>query len=142
MKVYHKKALGLSLFVLKDGKDVTVVMKAGKKSTKAHMFKWYSKRQLKVKSTDALETFIDVTTRRTVYFYESGMDCDGVSSGSGSKYKNIFEAEKSQEHAYEWADGPLYFSRMTKQEYLESKPHYRDHGMEAHEDGHPHNIHY
>ena len=91
--------------------------------------------------SERMTNLIDKVTRRKVYFYEGGRDCDGVSSASGTEYNNIYEAEASQEKAYQWADGPLYFTRITKEEYNGSESYYRDYGTEAYEDGHAHNLH-
>lgn len=130
-------ALGMmSMLITMDGKS-TLYLRFGEKG-KLHEYTMPTKRQLKRRLAQKWERFVDVTTRRTVYFYSSGMDCDGVESGHRVKYKNILVAEKEQENDYEWADGPLYFNRLTKAEYMEAESHYRDRGMEAYENGHPH----
>jgi len=140
MKVRKIKFLGARVMAFADLGDVYIVLSAGKLH-KSITFKQPTKRKIKQAIACKWERFVDVTTRRAVYFYESGTDCDGVSSGSPVKYSNIFKAEQDQDEAYNWADGPLYFSRITKAEYAEAKSYRRDHGMEAYEDGHPHSLH-
>lgn len=137
MSTFVKKALGCKLIGCKIGMEVTLVASIGKHQ-KMFQFKLRNKRQLKQLLAHKWERIVDVTTLRTVYFIEGGTDCDGVSSSSSIKYKNIFAAEKAQDHAYEWADGPLYFTRCSKEEHMEYQNTWRDYGMEAHEDGHPH----
>lgn len=83
---------------------------------------------------------VDIVTRRPVYFYSSGMDCDCVSYGHPVKYDNIFVAEKDIEESYAWADGPMSYERMTKADYEEAESYSRDLAMEAHEDGHDHIV--
>ena len=129
------KRFGPAKLVISNIEDnhYVVLLKLASKS-KVFTVKVPSKRHIKSK----LERMVDVATRRKVYFYRSGMDCDGVEFGNAIAYKNIHEAEESQEHDYNWADGPMYFNRMTKEEYLAAKPHRRDRAMEAFENGHPH----
>jgi len=138
MPTIIKRFKGLRLIIAEyETNQYVIAIGAGKKNITFNI-KWYTKRQLKRIAARKWERVVDVVTRRSVYFYQSGTDCDGVSSGNGIKYKNIFAAEREQESDYEWADGPLYFSRITKAEYEKSESHYRDYGMEAHEDGHSH----
>lgn len=52
-----------------------------------------------------------------VYYICSGTDCDGVRYAESCKYDNQLKAEQQQEHAYEWADGPMQFTQITEAEY-------------------------
>lgn len=103
------------------------------KPTKARVRGWFNH---KVKPF--FTRMVDLATNRTVYFYESGTDCDGVSSGRAVEYRNLREAEKDHDSQYEWADGPLSFSRISKAEFNDAQPFFRDLGLEAFENGHPH----
>jgi hypothetical protein len=73
---------------------------------------------------------IDKLTRRTVYYYCSGHDCDHSHFGYQVKYKNIYEAEIEIDDMYEWADGPMNFSRISKKEYREAESYKIDKGAE------------
>lgn len=91
---------------------------------------------LKLRISDIMDR-----TGRQVYYFNSGMDCDGVQYGSPVKFDNIGQAEERMEDDYKWADGPTNWNRITKDQYMASTSYMRDLGMEAHEDGHPHNLH-
>ena len=99
--------------------------------------KWFTIPSCKVLLA-ALVNVIDVITYRKVYYYRSGMDCDGVQFGGPVVYSNIRIARERMESDYQWSDGPLSFSRMTRLEYREAESFTRDRGMEAFEDGHSH----
>ena len=78
---------------------------------------------------------------RTQYYHESGRDCDGVTSSCVHKYKNALQAYEAIESAYNWADGPVYFTKITKAQYDTFEPvPSRDLVLEAFENGHPHII--
>jgi hypothetical protein len=89
-----------------------------------------------------LNKALDYATQRTVYYYFESTDCDHTSVGYPIKYKNIQTAIVSINDAYDNAEGATYFSRITKAEYDENERYNRDLVLEAHEDGHPYNIHY
>lgn len=66
-----------------------------------------------------------------VYYINSGRDCDGVEYSSSYDFDNQYEADVYIESAYEWADGPMYWSKCTKEEYDEHKSYQRDTYAEA-----------
>jgi hypothetical protein len=103
-------------------------------------FKSYAAHQCKLKK----RRLIDVITRREVFYYHTGMDCDHSYWEHPCKYDNIFHAEKCIDSAYEDAEGALTFTRITRDEYDRCKERgnvSRDLALEAHENGHPHSIH-
>ncbi|WGH49736.1 hypothetical protein [Alishewanella phage vB_AspM_Slickus01] len=75
---------------------------------------------------DKLQFFFDKISRRKVYFYNSGMDCDGVSYGSPMTFENIDEANDYIDNAYEWADGYMNFTRISKKQAKEAESYSRD----------------
>ena len=74
------------------------------------------------------------------YYVESGTDCDCVQYCDRPRRieGNWYEFDRYRNEAYEWADGLMYFSVLTKEEAEEVMPFQRDLAMEAHENGHPH----
>lgn len=76
--------------------------------------------------------------RSPQYYINWGRDCDGVESSRSVSFDNALEAHKFIEDAYKWADGPESWTKCTKEEYEEYESTYRDLGMEAYENGHPH----
>lgn len=76
--------------------------------------------------------------RRTQYYINWGRDCDGCESTRAVKFSSAYDALESIDASYEWADGPETWDKVTKEEYEEFQPSFRDLGMEAYENGHPH----
>ena len=76
--------------------------------------------------------------RRNKYYINWGRDCDGCESSRSVKFNGAYEAHTFIEEAYNWADGPETWSPCTKEEYEQYQPTFRDLGMEAYENGHPH----
>lgn len=66
-----------------------------------------------------------------VYYIQSGRDCDGVEYGSSHEFDNQYEAEVYINSSYEWADGPMNFSKCTKEEYDSFESWSRDTFAEA-----------
>lgn len=75
---------------------------------------------------------------RTQYYINWGRDCDGCESTRAVKFSSAYDALESIDAAYEWADGPESWDKCTKAEYEEFQPTFRDLGLEAYENGHPH----
>lgn len=71
---------------------------------------------------------------------ESGRDCDCVEFVHGSKYRfsGVVAFERHRDHAYEWADGPLWVTLCPVEDLPRS--HSRDLALEAFEDGHAHSV--
>lgn len=84
---------------------------------------------------------VDVITMRKVYYWYTAYDCDMTYVEYGCEYKNIFDAEKCIDEAYESAEGRTTFERITKADYEESEAVCRDLALEAFENGHPHSVH-
>lgn len=79
---------------------------------------------------------------KPVYCRVWSRDCDMCESTYYTKYKNYFEMFHSRKKAYEWAEGPMSYDEVSKQEYLEYKNtyHTRDRAMEAFENGNGRSI--
>lgn len=68
----------------------------------------------------ALEFFLKLNPF-PVYYWHWGRDCDGVEAAHTVKYENGRTAIKSIESSYEWADGPMSFTRISKRQYNQYK---------------------
>ena len=77
-----------------------------------------------------------------IYLLCTGRDCDCVDFGRVSKHETQEDADKYIDEAYEWADGPMRFREITKEQYEnhDSKAYHRDHIMEAYENGNGNKI--
>jgi len=117
MNFYQKKLIGINLFII----DNTILLQ----------FPFVKKsiiiKKLRLPQLPSRRTILDHITGRTVYFYESGTDCDGCESGSRAQYYSITEANRCHEDAYKWADGPFYNTRITKAEYDAAESYFKDH---------------
>lgn len=71
---------------------------------------------------------------------ESGRDCDCVQFVHGAIRDASVPRKliRDEESAWEWADGPLYFSYVRPSERPDS--YSRDLALEAYENGHPHFV--
>ena len=87
---------------------------------------------------NGVKSIVQRLDRRTKYYVSSGTDCDGVYSTQRMKFKSAYEAEQFISKAYNWADGPLSFNPIDEETYDGFEAEWRDYGMEAYEDGHPH----
>lgn len=122
------------------GREITSMVRVGGKHLSNPIpRKYMNKARFYVLScTDAVRRGMLHFDRRTQYYINSGTDCDGVSSSRAVSFPNAAEAERQMNEAYQWADGPEYFTKCTKEQYEEYEATWRDYGMEAYEDGHPH----
>ena len=77
-----------------------------------------------------------------VYYVEDARDCDHVRSCSSAIAKNGWDYVTKRNSAYENAEGPTSFYRITKQEHAQYKSYTRDYIAEAHENGHPYRVGY
>ena len=68
-------------------------------------------------------------------------DCDMCEGTSRHTIPaSVMAYEQLCNYEYEYAEGPVSITIMTKEENEEYKPHFRDRALEAFEDGHPHII--
>lgn len=78
-----------------------------------------------------------------IAFYEWGMDCDSVSSDSMNLYNaSVYQIYKLIDNLYESAEGPVSWSLHKPDEIAEFKRSYRDHALEAFENGNAYSITY
>ena len=127
-----KRFLGLKVIsVIGGSRERHVVVAAGQFTVARFTYNPRAWADFKQAASQKAEYAVDVITRREVFFYHSGRDCDGVEYGSGCAYKNIHEARESIEDAYEWADGPMSFTRITRKQYEEAESYSRDRFAEA-----------
>ena len=76
-----------------------------------------------------------------LYVYVWSRDCD-MCEGS-SRYTipaSVLAYEKFCNDQYECAEGPMRINIMSRTEYDEFEPHFRDLALEAFENGHPHVV--
>lgn len=52
-----------------------------------------------------------------VFVYTGGRDCDGYRWGSVSEFKTLLEAHEHVEESYRWADGPMGWSVITRDDF-------------------------
>ena len=86
---------------------------------------------------------IDIITNRKIFLIHDGYDCDWTYSRAVVCCKNWRDYDRYVENAYDNAEGPENFQRISKQEYLEEKelpPVHRNLVEEAFEDGHSHSV--
>lgn len=124
--IFVKKALGITVLAVESQDQHVLGMFVGKKHVINIRFAKRSWTDVKQSIAERAQYVVDVATRRAVYYYHSGRDCDGVEYGRPVKYDNRLVAEKSMDDAYEWADGPMYFTRITKAEYEKAELYSRD----------------
>ncbi len=78
-----------------------------------------------------------------VNIYEWGMDCDGASGDSitagPARYEDV---KKFILDFYDGAEGPCSHKMVSMEEGEKFQATFRDHAMEAYEDGHPSTIYY
>jgi hypothetical protein len=65
-----------------------------------------------------------------VYFECDSMDCDTYQTWRAYKFKCGYLASKYIDRSYEEAEGPTYWTRLTKDEYNEFQESSRDHRAE------------
>jgi hypothetical protein len=77
-----------------------------------------------------------------IYWDRYSRDCDHCAATWCERHPNGWTAYRSYCDALDYAEGPEHFSRITKAEYLKYKDQhtFRDHILEAHENGHPHSV--
>lgn len=82
----------------------------------------------KAKLTERQERIILIRgkTSGPVYYINSGCDCDGCEYQSSYEFDNQFEADEYIDSAYDGADGPMHWSKCTKEEYNEHESYTRD----------------
>ena len=116
-----KRFLGLKVIsVIGGSRERHVVVAAGQFTVARFTYNPLAWADFKQAASQKAEYAVDVITR-----------CDGVEYGSGCAYKNIHEALESIEDAYEWADGPMSFTRITRKQYEEAESYSRDRFAEA-----------
>lgn len=124
--IFVKKALGVTVLAVESHEQQVLGMFVGRKQVVNIKFVKRSWSDIKQAIAERVQYAVDVVTRRTVYYYHSGRDCDGVEYGGPVKYENRLVAEKSMDEAYDWADGPMHFARITAKEYADAESYSRD----------------
>jgi len=79
--------------------------------------------------------FIDQTFKEHIYITCWSRDCDMFESTTASVCYGRKAFEKIKEEAYEWAEGPVSWEEISKEEYEDFQPYHRDRIMEAYENG-------
>jgi hypothetical protein len=84
-----------------------------------------------------MEIFRAMKFWEPVYYSYFSRDCDMCESYNAYEYKNYYQARNQQAESYEWAEGPMSYDEISKEEYQDLSGHYhtRDRVMEAYENG-------
>jgi len=104
------------------------------------IFKTPRLKVIKAKAKERALFALDIITNRTIYLAIDSTDCDHSRSTYTQECTNRFKAEAFIADTYDWAEGPTYIKRITKQEFIEFEATSRDMALEAFENGHPHLI--
>jgi type I site-specific restriction endonuclease len=72
---------------------------------------------------------------KTRYYKFWSRDCDLCESTRVYTFPSKYHADDFEDEQYEWAEGPQSMEEVSKQEYMEFQPSFRDRVMEAYENG-------
>lgn len=74
------------------------------------------------------------------YLSVGGTDCDSSSFGYARAFDSFDAAIEYRDGEYESADGPMYISAISKEEYDQFQSYSHDLALVASENGHPHSV--
>ena len=82
-----------------------------------------------------VKRFLDKLFLEHIYYVQWSRDCDMFESTNASICYGRKAYIKMQEDACDWAEGPMSWNEISKEEYEEFQPDHRDRVMEAYENG-------
>lgn len=77
----------------------------------------------------------------TIYVHCDSTDCDHCRVSSAELLQaSVMHYVRWENYKHEYAEGYTSTSIMSRDQYIDFQPEWRDYAAEAHEDGHPHVI--
>lgn len=94
-----------------------------------------------INSARAVVTFIKYNPfPRTVYASQFSRDCDMYESYGRDTFPSLWHFHRAYMNACKWAEGPVSWQIISKEEYEELETGHRDRTMEAYENGRGNSI--